>query len=196
MTNSNSTSRTNNKQVREQRIITALMLLGALAVVAGVGLSASAANARAATPPGVVLPGVSADCWDPISPSYPCDVTPTPTLPTPPQTKPVKGALTVTKTAYLNVTDKSSVEAVEATGTLVPTNTKLPVGTEVCFVYTVINNTAGAVNETIWTGNLTDDDVRLGNNGVFDSPGVMTTAGDKWQQFDCTTLIYFVAQRG
>lgn len=184
---------TSSKQIREQRLITALMALGALAVVAGVGLSASAANAEPVS--AAVLPGVSGDCWDPASPSYPCDVTPTPTLPTPPQKQPVKGVLTLTKTPYLNVTDKSSVEAIEATGTRILENTALPVGTEVCFVYTVTNNTAGAVNETIWTGNLTDDDVRLGDNGVFDSPGVMTAAGDKWKQFDCTTLIYFVAQR-
>jgi len=184
------------KDSKQERLITGLMVLGALAVVAGFGLSASAANAEPAQrTPGAVLPGVSADCWDPASPTYPCDVTPAPTLPTPPQKQPVKGVLTLTKTPYLNVTDKSSVEAVEATGTRILESTALPVGTEVCFVYTVTNNTAGAVSETIWTGNLTDDDVRLGDNGVFDSPGVMTTAGDKWKQFDCTTLIYFVAQR-
>jgi hypothetical protein len=175
-----------------------LVALATVAVLGGAAWSAGAAIAepQAQSPvPESLVRAADEDCTDPDTPLWPCedpDSTPAPTMPTPAQTAPVRGVLNLTKQAYINVTDKSTVETVEATGTLLPPHQSLPIGTEICFVYILTNDGQSRPPWSgIWVDELRDFDTRLGDNGVIARPGYLTSP-QKYHA--CTTAIYLIAK--
>lgn len=68
------------------------------------------------------------------------------------------GGLTLRIGAYLNVTDKSSIEAVISSGTAADSGMDRPTGAEICFVYTVTNNSTGEITLDA----LRESDTRIG----------------------------------
>ena len=97
-------------------------------------------------------------------------------------------SIRITKTAYVGMTDKTTLAGVKA-GTIIPTDTRLTDGQAVCFVYKVENISTGS-----WTTNLTgitvtDSDERLGTNGVIAQNISIAAGAAPVEVFACTTLI-------
>ncbi|WP_345751534.1 right-handed parallel beta-helix repeat-containing protein [Microbacterium rhizophilus] len=76
-------------------------------------------------------------------------------------------AIQIVKSAYVDVTDVSTPEAIEATGTLAPTGGRLLDGQLVYFVYTVTNLSQDDWETTLTDITVTDSDERLGEDGVI-----------------------------
>jgi adhesin/invasin len=76
-------------------------------------------------------------------------------------------AIQIRKRAYVGVTDASTPERVEATGTEVLTGSRLLDGEPVCWVYTVSNTSADDWTTTLTDVVVTDSDTRLGVGGTI-----------------------------
>ncbi|WP_263118376.1 hypothetical protein [Cellulomonas sp. RIT-PI-Y] len=73
----------------------------------------------------------------------------------------------ITKRAYTEVTDSSTPERIEATGTPALTGARLMDGQAVCWVYTVTNISADDWATVLTDVVVTDSDTRLGTGGVI-----------------------------
>jgi hypothetical protein len=75
--------------------------------------------------------------------------------------------ISITKVAYINVTDPTNVNTIMATGTLAAADSRLTDGQTAYWVYTVTNTSADDWATSLSNITVTDSDTRLGTNGVI-----------------------------
>jgi len=97
-------------------------------------------------------------------------------------------AIRIVKAAFTGVTDVSSPEQIEATGTPAPNGARLMDLQAVCFVYTVTNSSADDWATSLTNVVVTDSDTRLGTGGVIGTIPVLGI-GQSAKVAACATVI-------
>ncbi|QIM15207.1 hypothetical protein G7067_00310 [Leucobacter insecticola] len=100
----------------------------------------------------------------------------------------VDPSISITKRAFVSVSDSSSPESIMATGTEALKGERLTDAQPVCFVYTVTNTSRDAWETILSDVTVTDSDTRLGEGGII---GVVPTlpVGESVMLSACSVLI-------